>query len=67
MIEQSLLNKNKLQLDRMGNINKKADFTVYQIMYGIKIPMFSNDSISLCEKYILQYQKSNNEHSFIIK
>ena len=67
MISRELLNKNKLQLDRMGNIHRNVKYIVFIIMYGQKIPMFSHDDKKLCELYITQYKICNDEYSLIIK
>ena len=66
-ISRKLLNKNKIHLDRMGNIDKKSTYVVFQNIFGQNIPMFSHEDKNVCEEYITEYLKITDEYRLFIK
>lgn len=67
MISNGIRKLNGLRLDRMGDVSDHKRYIVYQIVYGQKLALFSNDDMVICDRYITEYKETCADWPFEIK
>ena len=67
MISNGIRKLNGLRLDRMGDVSDYKRYIVYQIVYGQKLALFSNDDMVICDRYITEYKETCADWPFEIK
>ena len=51
----------------MCDVSDHKRYIVYQIVYGQKLALFSNDDKVICDRYITEYKETCADWTFEIK